>query len=116
MPKSQSGKKWAPPITEYQFVPILQKNILCFLAESKPHSRYSTMKAIKGHYKSVYNAFDALLEKGIVTEIESPNHLSKKYPVYWLTTAGIFIALVEGANQKMLLNRTPEIYPDDKRI
>ena len=104
------------PISENQFLPPLQKIILLKLAENSPKSKYATNKAINGYYKSVWDAIDALEQKGIVLKVKEGEYRGRSHPLYWLTTAGVFIALVEGINPKILLNRTLEIYPENKLL
>jgi hypothetical protein len=52
-----------------------------------------------------------LKKQGLIREAKST-----EYPLYWLTQAGVFVALVEGANPHNLLGRTIKIYPDDKTL
>ena len=103
-------------VTESQFLPPLQKRILLCLAESHPRSRYDTVKAIKGHYKSVWTAFDSLEEKGIILKVNFDEYRGRTHPMFWLTTAGVFIALIEGTSPKTLLKKTLEIYPENKLL
>jgi len=104
------------PVRENQFLPSLQKTILLYLAENCPKSKYAINKGINGHYKSVWDSISALNEKGVVVEISKGEYRGRNYPVYWLTTAGVFIALVEGANQKNLLNKALQIYAENKLV
>ena len=116
MVNSEGEEHTLNSISENQFLPPLQKIILLQLAENSPKSKYTTSKAIKGYYKSVWDAIDALEEKGIVLKVKEGEYRGRKHPLYWLTTAGVFIALVEGVNAKTLLNRTLEIYPENKLL
>jgi hypothetical protein len=52
-----------------------------------------------------------LKKQGVIREAKST-----EYPRYWLTQAGVFVALVEGADTHNLLERTIKTYPDDKTL
>jgi hypothetical protein len=102
------------PLTKSQFLPPLQKRILLCLAKSHPRTINETKGAIKGHYKSTWTAFNSLEEKGIITKIGTKEYRGNEYPRFWLTTAGVFIALIEGVNPKPLLSKTIDTYPENK--
>jgi hypothetical protein len=102
------------PMTKSQFLSPLQRRIFLYLAENDPKDKNETVKAIKGHYKSSWMAFNSLEKKGIISKINVKTYRGKEYPCFWLTTAGVFIALVEGANPKTVLTKTLEIYPENK--
>ena len=51
------------PIKKNQYLPPLQKRILLCLAKSHPQTINETVKAIKGHYKSSWTAFNSLEKK-----------------------------------------------------
>jgi hypothetical protein len=109
-PKDEHSSKG---VTEYQYLPQLQRQILLYLAENEPQIRYKISKELKCYYKSVCDSIFDLVKKKIIIEIkkgESNNNL------YWLTPAGVFIALVQGANPKAVLNRTNEVYPENKML
>ena len=91
--------------------PPLQKRIILHLAQSEPQNKNQIAKGIKGHYKSCWNALESLKKQGVIKEVKST-----EYPLYWLTQAGVFVALVEGANPHNLLGRTIKTYPDDKTL
>ena len=102
------------PIKKSQFLPPLQKRILLSLAGSQPQTISETVKAINGHYKSSWTAFNSLEAKGIIKKIDVKNYRGNQYPRFWLTTAGIFIALIEKINAVALLTKTLKIYPENK--
>lgn len=116
MSQPPEGEHTSKGVTENQYLPPLQKQILLYLAENHPQSRYSVSKGMKGYYKSVYDAIDDLLRKKIIVEIKEEEYRNRKHSGYWLTPAGVFIALVQGANTKTLLNRSIEVYPDDMKL
>jgi hypothetical protein len=57
-----------------------------------------------------------LKKKGLIKQITVKNYLARKYPRFWLTETGIYIALHEGAKPETLLSRTLEIYPENKDL
>ncbi len=95
-------------------LPPLQKRIVLYLAKSGAQTINETKSGIKGHYKSSWIAFNALKAKGVIKETEKKNYNMREYPRYWLTQAGVIVALVEGANAQKLLERTAKTYPEDK--
>jgi hypothetical protein len=115
---SQPGEKGhtLKSITEDQFVPPLQKRILLCLAANSPLNKNETARGIKGYYKSTWTALDSLERKGIITKVKTEKYRGREYSRFWLTTAGVFIALVEGCNPKKLLTRTIEMYPENKTL
>jgi hypothetical protein len=113
MSQPPQGEHTSKGVTENQYLPPLQKQILVYLAEKQPQSKYSVSKGMNRHYKSVYDAIDDLAEKKILVEIKKEEYRNQEHSAYWLTPAGVFIALVQGANAKTLLNRTTEVYPDN---
>ena len=109
---TQFIKKIWKPITKSKLLPSLQRRIFLNLAQNEPQNINETAKAVKGHYKSTHTAFKALMGKGIIKKVAS----EKKYPCYWITEAGAFIALLEGVKPATLLERTLRIYPDNKDL
>jgi len=100
-------------------LPPLQKRIILHLAKSGAQTINETDKAVsglEGHYKSSYTALKTLEEKKLVKQTEIKTYRTIEYPRYWLTQAGIFFALVEGADAQTLLERTTKTYPDDKTL
>jgi len=116
MSQPPEGEHISKSVTEKQYLPPLQKQIMLYLAENHPQSKYKVSKGLKGYYKSVYDAIDDLTEKKILVEIKKEEYRNQEHSAYWLTPAGVFIALVQGANAKTVLNRTTEIYPDNKML
>jgi Tfp pilus assembly ATPase PilU len=116
MSQPQEGEHISKAVTENQYLPPLQKQILLYLAENQPQSKYSVKKGMKGYYKSIYDAVDDLTEKKILAEIKEEEYRNRKHSVYWLTPAGVLIALVQGASAKAVLNRTIEVYHDNKQL
>jgi Tfp pilus assembly ATPase PilU len=116
MSQPPKGEHTSKGVTENQYLPPLQKQILLYLAENHPQSKYSVSKGMKGYYKSVYDAIDDLTGKKILVEIKEEEYRNQKHSAYWLTPAGVFIALVQGANAKKVLNRVIEVYPDNKEL
>lgn len=97
-------------------LPRLQKRIILYLAQSEPQNINETMKGISGEYKTSWNAFKALEEKGLIKHVKSGSWRGRQYRLFWLTDLGIFTALHEGAKSEVLLKTTQEIYPQNKNI
>lgn len=97
-------------------LPPLQKRIVIYLAETEPSTINETMKAMEGHYKSHWRAFDALEEKNVIKKIEMKAYHGQEFPLFWLTPSGVLIALFEGVNHKVLLEKILKMYPDDKSL
>ena len=97
-------------------LPPLQKRIVLHLAKNGAQTINETVKGLKGHYKSSWVAFNALEKKKLIKKADVKTYRNREYPRYWLTQAGIFVALVERADVHSLLERTVKIYPDDKTL
>ena len=104
------------PMTTGEFLAPLQKRIFLHLAQNDPQTIYETVKAIKGHYKSSWNAFNALKKKSLIQTVTLKNYRGRDYPRFWLTESGAMLALCEGVTQKTLIDRTLEIYPENKDL
>jgi len=97
-------------------LPPLQKRIILHLAKNGAQTINKTAKGLKGHYKSSWTAFNSLEQKGLIKKTDLKIYRNRKYPRFWLTQGGIFVALVEGANAANLLQRTIKTYPNDKTL
>jgi hypothetical protein len=97
-------------------LPPLQKKIVLHLAKSEPKTINETVTALKGNYKSSWIAFNKLEEKQIIQKTDTKSYRGREYPRFWLTPTGVLIALFEGINFEVLLERTLKMYPDDKNI
>ena len=97
-------------------LPPLQKRIILHLAKSGAQTINETKSELEGHYKSSWIAFNTLKAKGLIKKTDEKIYRNRKYPRFWLTQAGIFVALVEGANTHNLLERTIKTYPDEKSL
>jgi hypothetical protein len=113
-PKTQEHT--SKSLTENQFLPPLQKNILLCLAGSRPLNKNQTAHAVKKDYKSSWKALNYLENKGIIAEINTGEYHGREYTRFWLTPAGVFIALIEGINPRNLLTKTLEIYPENTTL
>ena len=97
-------------------LPPLQKKIVLALAKNEPKTINETVKVLKGNYKSSWIAFSKLEEKQLIKKIDTKTYRGREYPRFWLTPAGVLIALFEGISFDVLLERTLKIYPEDKNI
>jgi hypothetical protein len=105
--------------TKRDNLPPLQKRIILYLAKHEPQTINETVKGIrsrqyKSSYKSSWTAFNSLEKKGLIKKTDVKTYRGRKYPRFWLSSAGVFVALVEGASPKDLLDRTIKAYPNDK--
>jgi hypothetical protein len=103
-------------VTEHQYLPPLQRQIVLYLAENPPQIKFRISKGIKGYDKSVRKAINHLLKKKIIVETNKRKYINDDSSDYWLTPAGVFVALVHGANAKTVFNRTVEVYPDNQML
>ena len=113
---SKVREHMSKPQAKRSSFPPLQKRIILHLAKSEPQTINETKKGIKGHYKSSWIAFNALGQKGLIKKTEAKDYRGRKYPRFWLTQGGIFVALVEGADAGSLLQRTVIVFPDEKTL
>ncbi len=104
------------PEPKSEFLPPLQRRILLFLAENAPMNKHATAKAMGEHTRSTWLSFKGLEELGLIKKIDKREFLGRERDCYWLTDSGIYLALIEGANAKHVLNRTKDVYPDYKLL
>jgi hypothetical protein len=102
------------PLTTKELLPPLQKRIFLFLSENEPQTINETVKALKGHYKSSWLAFNALEKKAMIKKVTLKLYRGREYPCFWITEGGVFVALCEGANPNKLLEKVQKIYPENK--
>ena len=113
----ESGKEHISfGVNKKDILPPLQKRIVIHLANTKPSTINETRKAMKGQYKSHWTAFNSLEEKNVIKKIDVKSYHGQEYPLFWLTSSGVLIALFEGASHEVLLEKILQIYPDDKSL
>jgi hypothetical protein len=100
-------------------LPSLQKRILLYLAKHEPQTINETVKGIRSpqyrsSYKSSWTSFNSLEKKGLIKKADVKTYCGREYPRFWLSSAGVFVALVEGASAQDLLERTIKAYPNEK--
>jgi hypothetical protein len=86
------------------------------LAKNDAQTINETKNGLKGHYKSTWIAFNVLQQKGLIKKTDAKIYRNREYPRFWLTQGGIFVALVEGADAGSLLQRTVNVFPDEKTL
>jgi hypothetical protein len=74
------------------------------------------VKGIRGQYKSSWLAFNALKKKGLIEAVSSLDYHGRRYPRFWLSELGTFLAIGVGAKSEALLRAILEIYPDNKTL
>jgi len=107
--------------TKNHILPSLQNRILLYLAKQGPQTINETVKGIrssdyKSQYKSSWIAFHSLERKKVIQKTHAKTHQGREYPRFWLSNAGVFIALVEGASAQHLLAKSLQTYPNDKAL
>jgi hypothetical protein len=105
--------------TKRDNLPPLQKRIILYLAMHEPQTINETVKGIRSRqyrssYKSSWTAFNSLEKKGAIKKTDVKTYRGREYPRFWLSSAGVFVALVEGASAQDLLEKTIKAYPNDK--
>lgn len=116
MTKPNAPQHTSKRLTKKTFLPPLQKRIFLYLANNDPKDINETVKAIKGHYKSAWNAFNKLEKKNLIKTVSSKSYQGQEYPRYWVSEDGAFIALCEGAKASNLIRRALEIYPERRDL
>jgi hypothetical protein len=94
----------------------LQKRIILHLAKNEPQTINETVKSLTGSYKSFWVAFNKLKNKQIIKKIDVKPYRGQEYPRFWLTSAGVLVALFGGISFKVLLEKTFKIYPNDRNL
>jgi signal recognition particle subunit SEC65 len=95
----------------------LQKRIILHLAKNKPQTINEIAKGIEGHYKSTWRNFKILVKENYIQNVMPPKeYQGRKYPRFWITDIGIYVALFEGAKPEPLLKKTLEIYPENQKL
>jgi hypothetical protein len=104
------------PTKKQEFLTPLQMKILMFLATHQPLTMNETVTAIKGNYRSSWDAFKELEKKNLIQEVSQKTYRGREYPRYWASESGILLAYSERANPDVLLRKTQEIYPEKKEL
>jgi hypothetical protein len=101
----------------------LQRRIVLCLAEEGLQTINEITKSIPRlklaeacHYKPTWLALKWLREKGLIKEAGIKEYRGRKYPQFWLTDDGAYVALAEGASLNNLLAKAKQIYPDNKNL
>jgi ribosomal protein L28 len=116
MSSSKPPQHNSKQITKEAFLPPLQKKVFLYLANNDPKTINETVKALKSHYKSTWNAFNSLEKKSLIKHVNSKSYQGQEYSRYWVTEDGAFIALCEGAKATNIIERTLKIYPENKKL
>jgi len=103
-------------LSKKDLLPPLQKKIVLYLAKTEPQTINEAVKAMGGQYKSCWLAFNKLEKKQVIKKIDVKSYHGQDYPRFWLTSTGVLVTLFEGISFELLLEKTSEIYPDDKNL
>jgi ribosomal protein L28 len=116
MTNSKAKQHTSKPLTKKAFFPTLQRKVFLHLANNEPKNINETAKALKAHYKSIWNAFNKLEEKKLIKQVSSKSYQGQDIPRYWVSEEGAFIALCEGAKAKNIIKKTVEFYPERRDL
>lgn len=104
-------------------LPPLQRRVVLCLAQKGSQTKNEVNTNIPllklaevAHYKPTWVAIKSLTKKGLIQEVGTKHRRGQNYPTYWLTDEGVFVALIEGANSKTLLNKTRKLFPKNKAL
>ena len=79
-------------------------------------TRNQTATNLNAHQKASSKAFKRLRTMKLVTKVGQKDYQNTKYPLFWVTEDGAVFALCEGADQKRVLKRALDIYPDNRNL
>jgi len=97
-------------------LPPLQKRIVLFLAKNSPQTINETVTSLDGSYKSFWTAFCSLEEKQVIQKVSVKSYRGREYPRFWVSPAGVLLALFEEVSPEGLLEKSLEIYPKDTSL
>jgi DNA-binding MarR family transcriptional regulator len=97
-------------------LPKLQRKILIHLSENYPMTINETATSLNAHNKSSSNAFKRLQSLKLITKVGSKVYHNNEYSLFWVTEDGAVVALCEGAEQKRVLKKALEIYPNNRNL
>jgi DNA-binding Lrp family transcriptional regulator len=97
-------------------LPKLQRKILIHLSENDPMTINETATSLNAHNKSSSNAFKRLQSLKLITKVGSKVYHNNEYSLFWVTEDGAVVALCEGAEQKRVLKKALEIYPNNRAL
>jgi hypothetical protein len=97
-------------------LPPLQKRLVLFLANNDPQTVNQVVKALKGSYKSFWTAHNSLKDKHLVQAVSVKSYRGREYPCFWVSPAGVLLALFDGVSAEVLLERSLKIYPKDANL
>jgi len=103
-------------LTKGELLPPLQKRIVLHLAKNEPQTVNETVKSLNGSYKSFWVAFNKLEKKQVIKKLTVKSYRGQEFPRFWLTSAGVLIALFSGVGFEILLEKTLKMYPTDKNL
>jgi hypothetical protein len=80
----------------------LQHKIILHLAQTGPQTINATNKGVNGHYKATWQAFKSLENQKLIEKQDYKSYNNREYPLFWLTSNGVFAALKSGAKAASL--------------
>ena len=79
-------------------------------------TKNETATTLNAHHKSTSNVFKKLQTMKLITKVGLKDYQNVKYPLFWVTKDGAVAALCEGADEKRVLKRALEIYPNNRNL
>jgi len=95
-------------------LPPLQRLIVLHFAKSELQTINETVIALSKSYKPTWSAFNSLEKKKLIWKAGVKEYRGREYPFFWLTDEGIITAILEGAEQALLLDKSRKLFPDAK--
>ena len=100
--------------TQYHNLPSLQERIVLCLAKKGPQTRNAIKKFVKSAYKNILYSFKSLEKKGLIEIVGQKPHAGQKFPQYWLTFEGLFLALINGSKPQALKKTHEKLHGTSK--
>ena len=97
-------------------LPPLQKRIVLLLAEKGPLTRNEITVTLKppSTTKPVLYASSSLTRKSIIEVVDQKERFGRKFPKYWFTAKGLFLARQSGTEPEILLKTIQRFFPKDE--
>jgi len=116
MSKDKPNLHMSFQLSKGDILPPLQKQIILFLAQNNPQTVNEASKALNKSYKSLWTALNSLKEKHLVQTVNVKSYRGREYPQFWVSPAGVLLALFEGIRSDNLLEKSLVIYPEDTNL
>lgn len=88
----------------------IEKEVIRALAHKGSQTINATKNIIKGHGKSVNNAFHSLEEKKLIEVVGQREYRNRIFNLFWLTFDGMVIAITHKAGQEVMKENYEKIH------